>query len=306
MQIFYSIDQQITNQPTVLTIGKFDGFHIGHQQLIRTAVERAKHNGHISAVLTFEPHPSQVIYPERELRMLTCLEERIELFESFKLDLLVIAPFNRAVMNTRAYDYMVLIKDAMPLSEVWVGANFALGYKREGTIPRLIEIGKQLYYTVGSIAPMVIGGASVSSSRVRQLLSDGIVEGVQDLLGRPYALDGEVVPGNQRGHTLGFPTANVDADPCRMFPANGVYAGYAYVKGEKYHAVVNVGIRPTFEDAVQTIEAHLLDWSGDLYGEMMRVEFLHHLRGERKFAQLEELAAQIRRDSARARELLHK
>jgi riboflavin kinase/FMN adenylyltransferase len=305
MNIAYSLDERLTEVPTLLTIGKFDGFHLGHQLLIRTAVERAQQCRCGSAVLTFDPHPGMVVHPERKMRLLTSVQERIELIGRFDPDLLIVAPFNRQVMQMSAYDYMRKICDALPLRELWMGANFALGRNREGDVQRLMEIGEELGYGVGSVAPMLVEGAPVSSSRVRQLLRDGIVEGIEVLLGRPFKLQGTVVEGDHRGRQIGFPTANIQLDdPLHAVPANGVYVCRAFVEQQAFPAVVNIGIRPTFDGKTPTVEAHLLNWDGDLYGWRLTLHFLHRLRGEVRFGSVDELVAQIERDVQRARELL--
>ncbi|NJN65254.1 MAG: bifunctional riboflavin kinase/FAD synthetase [Chloroflexaceae bacterium] len=304
MHIAYALEQRITDQPSVLTIGKFDGFHRGHQLLVRTAIEHARREGYCSAVLTFDPHPATVIHPERKQRLITSLEERIELIAAFEPDWLMVAPFTRETMMTTAEAYMQRLCAIMPLRELWVGANFVMGHNREGDIPTLMEIGHRFGFVVGSIAPMQIEGAPVSSSRVRQLLDQGMVEAVQKLLDRPFGVRGRVVEGNQRGRTIGFPTANLEVDPAHMVPANGVYACCACVERQTVPAIVNVGVRPTFGEMRHTVEAHLLDWQGNLYGQVVRLEFLHRLRGEQKFAGMTELRAQIERDAAQAREML--
>lgn len=306
MRIAYSLEQPLTDRPTLLTIGKFDGFHIGHQLLVRTATERARQCCCASAVLTFDPHPDFVVHPEHHTRLLTTLEERIHLIGSFEPEVLVVAPFNQTVKHMTAYEYMTLVHDAMPLRELWMGPNFALGHNREGTMPRLMQIGEELGYAVGSVAPTLVEGAPVSSSRIRKMLSDGIVEGIEVLLGRHFSLEGVVVEGDQRGRTIGFPTANLALDPWRALPANGVYACYAYLEGTRFVAVVNIGVRPTFgQPPIQTVEAHLIGWSGNAYGAKLRLEFWHRLRGEQKFSGIEELKAQIARDVARTRELFN-
>ncbi len=339
MRIVRSLKEHVTDCPTLLTIGKFDGFHRGHQLLIRTAIHNAKACNCCSAVLTFHPHPAAVIHPDWELRLLISLEERIELIRHNNPDLLIIAPFTHQTMQTTAYDYMHQICEVINLQELWVGTNFYVGRNREGNIQRLMEIGQTLGYTVGSVSPLRMGEEPISSTRVRTLLKAGQVEEAQHLLGRPFSLHGRVVQGDQRGRTIGFPTANLAIDPLYLRPANGVYACYVCAAASpdslllpcttghhktacrgahqrqresgtplkpctRYPAVVNVGIRPTFHGHQQTVEAHLLDWSGDLYGQDMRVAFLHHLRGEQRFSSIEALKEQIARDATRARALL--
>lgn len=304
MQIVHTLEQRLTDQPTVMTIGKFDGVHLGHQRLVCATVERAQTLGYLSAVLTFEPHPDVVLRPERELYVLTNLEERSELIAALNPDLLIVAPFTRETMSTPPDTYMRQICTALPLRELYVGTDFALGRKREGDVARLRAIGQELGYTVTTVDPVKIGKTTVSASRVRQLLYAGDVQGVVPLLGRPFWVRGEVIVGDRRGRTIGYPTANLAIAPMHALPSDGVYACYAYITDKPLPAVTNVGTRPTFDGTRRTVEAHLLDWSGDLYGQYLRLEFLHHLRGEQKFSSVAELMSQIGRDADRARNLL--
>ncbi len=302
--IAYSLDNPITDHPIALTVGKFDGIHLGHQRMITTIIERARSQGFKSAVLTFDPHPKQVLRPQEDLRLLTSLEERIRLIAAHGTDYLIIAPFTQETVNTPAYDYMRQICAVLPLRELWVGPGFALGRRREGTIARLTEIGAEMGYTVGTVEPVMFQGGQVSSSRVRQMLREGDVATVQHLLGRHFVLHGIVVEGDKRGRTLGFPTANLSLAPIQALPADGVYACFAHVYEQRIPAVTNIGMRPTFGELRHLVETHLLDWSGNLYGLPIQVEFLHYLRGEHKFAGVDELVAQIGRDAEQARTLL--
>lgn len=304
MHTVYSLEQPVTDQPAVLTIGKFDGVHLGHQRLIDTAVERARSRGFASAVMTFDPHPDRVIRPDNPLRLLTTLDERGPLIAALGVDVLIVAPFTRETMATPAFDYMRQICTALPLGELWVGEGFALGRKREGDVPRLSEIGHDLGYTVGTVAAVHLNGEPVNSSRIRRLLAEGAVAETVPLLGRPFALTGTVEEGDRRGRTIGFPTANLAIDESHALPADGVYACYVFVRDTALPAVTNIGVRPTFGSLRRTVEAHLLDWSGDLYGQVVRLAFVHHLRGERKFNGIDDLRAQITHDAQQARTLL--
>lgn len=307
MEVVQTLEQPVTDQPVVLTIGKFDGVHLGHQRLITAAVEQARQRGYASAVLTFHPHPRTVINPEHNFYLLTSLEERIVQIGAFQPDYLLIAPFNRATMSTPAYDYMQQICAALPLRALLVGAGFALGRKREGTVERLREIGHDLGYSVEAVPPVEIDGQVVSASRVRGLLLAGDVTAAARLLGRDYWLRGGVSHGDERGRTIGFPTANLVPAEDHLVPANGVYACRVQIEtgphaGPRWlPAVTNVGVRPTFAGTRRTIEAHLLDWQGDLYDQTIRLSFVRWLRGEQKFAGIDALVAQIGRDAAAAR-----
>lgn len=306
MQLTLSLEHTIAEEPVILTIGKFDGVHLGHQHLIKFVVERARSLQLRSAVLTFEPHPGLVLHPDSDLKLLTTLEERCELIADLQPDHLVIVPFNRLTMMTSARDYVAQINHVLPLRELWVGENFALGRKREGNVPRLREIGQELGYTLQTVSPIYLDDQVVNSSRIRQLLHEGAVEAVQPLLGRPYGINTMVEEGDKRGHTIGFPTANLAIPHRRAIPAHGVYACMTSFEHDRTlrPTVTNVGIRPTFDGTRRTVEAHLLDWSGNLYGQIIQVDFLHRLRGEQRFNGIDELRAQIARDIEQARQLL--
>lgn len=304
MEVVSALEPGLSARPAVLSMGKFDGLHLGHQRLIGTTVERARSLGMVAAVLTWEPHPSAVLRPEQPLRLLTSLEEKIELIAGLGPDLLIVAPFTAETKATSAEAYMQQIVAAVPLRELWVGEDFAMGRGRAGDVPSLMLIGAELGFAVGAVQQVLVDGAPVSASRVRELLQAGELTGAAALLGRPFGLRGTVVEGDKRGRTIGFPTANLQIGPQHVLPADGVYACRVYLNGTGLPAVTNIGVRPTFDGLRRTVEAHLLDWSGDLYGRSIRVEFLQRLRGEQRFAGVEALVAQIGRDAAQARELL--
>jgi riboflavin kinase / FMN adenylyltransferase len=304
VHIAYTLDERITDRPTVLTMGKFDGLHRGHQQLIGTVITHARSLGFASAVLTWEPHPGKVLRPSQDLFLLTSLEEKIELIGELGPDFLIVAPFTTQTMATSAEDYLAQICAALPLRELWVGENFAMGRNRAGDVPALMAIGAQLGFAVGAMRPVRADDElPVSASRVRELLRAGDVAGAAGLLGRPFGIRGTVVEGDKRGRTIGFPTANLYIDPQHILPADGVYACRIHLDEGPLPAVANVGLRPTFDGTTRTVEAHILDWSGDLYGQVLRCDFHQRLRGEQKFNGIAELVAQIGLDAQRAREL---
>lgn len=306
MEVVRALAPDLTTRPAALTMGKFDGVHLGHRRLVDTTVERAQALGLSSAVLTWEPHPNAVIRPGQPLQLLTSLEEKIELIGRHGPDLLIVAPFTAETMATSAEAYMRQIVAAVHLRELWVGEDFAMGRGRAGDVPSLMAIGAEQGFAVGAVSKVIVGGQPVSASRVRDLLLAGDVAAAVELLGRPFGLRGLVVQGDQRGRTIGFPTANLQIADIHVLPANGVYACRVYLNGEGLPAVTNIGVRPTFDGLRRTVEAHLLDWSGDLYGQSIRVEFLQRLRGEQKFPGIEALVAQISRDADQARELLRR
>lgn len=299
-----SLDSPLSSKAIVLTIGVFDGVHLGHQRLITTAVKRAASLGCASAVITFNPHPNTVIQPDNPLPLLTSIEERSKLIESLGADFLVVAPFNREVMSTPAADYMRQIKRALPLQELWIGDDFALGRRREGNFARLAEIGLELGYSVGTVARVLVDNQPISSTRIRETLQAGQVADVVPLLGRFYGLEGTIVQGDQRGRTIGFPTANFSIPENHMLPADGVYACIVTVGGTRYKAVTNIGKRPTFDGLKRSVEAHLLDFESDLYGKQLGLEFVDRIRNEQRFAGIDALIAQIGKDVETGRALL--
>ncbi|HWQ16117.1 MAG TPA: bifunctional riboflavin kinase/FAD synthetase [Roseiflexaceae bacterium] len=301
MNLVFGLPQPINEQPTVLTIGAFDGVHRGHQQLIGGAVQRARALGCQSAVLTFDPHPDRVVRPEQARPVLTSIEERAEQIAALGADLLVVMPFTREVMSLSAREFMGQVCGALALRELWIGWDFALGRKREGDHRRLTEIGRELGYAVHIVERVALDGETVSSTRIRMALQEGDVATAARLLGRPFSVRGEVVGGDRRGRTIGFPTANIAVDPQHTVPGDGIYVCRATLGAAQYDAVTSVGIRPTFGGGPRTVEAYLLDFSDEIYGETLRLDFLHRLRGEEKFDSVRALVAQITEDVAAAR-----
>jgi len=302
MELVHGLLHSINAHPTILTIGAFDGVHRGHQHLIESAVRRARELGCQSAVLTFDPHPDLVIHPERDRLYLTSLEERAELIARLGADLLIVMPFTRETMSLSAQDFMSRTCESVALRELWVGWDFALGRKREGNLARLRQIGQQFGYTVHPVAAFALAdGTPISSTRIRDALAAGDLETAAMLLGRPFAVQGLVTLGDQRGRTIGFPTANIDVDQLHVLPADGVYVCDAEVGGQHYGAVTNIGVRPTFDGTRRKVEAYLLDFVDDIYGETLRLTLRQRLRGEKKFDGIAALVAQITTDVAAAR-----
>lgn len=290
---------------TVLTIGKFDGIHVAHQRILQHIRERAARLGVRSGMVTFEPHPAAVLSPNGPPPLLTTIEEKTALVEAMGVDVLVLLPFTRETMQTRAADYLEYLYSGLRPRELWVGEDFAMGYRREGNVAFIREWGATHGMDVFTIPLLEEDGEVVSGSRIRKMLDEGDVAGATRLLGRVPSVTGVVVEGDKRGRTIGFPTANVLPDSARAIPANGVYATLTLLdSGEAVPSVTNIGTRPTFDGQRRQIETHLLDWAGDLYGQEITVQFLHRLREERKFAGIEALVAQIQADAGQARTLL--
>jgi riboflavin kinase/FMN adenylyltransferase len=294
----------------VVTVGNFDGLHVGHREILRIVTERARARGGEAAVYTFEPHPRKVLRADVPPKLLTTLEQKLELIASEGVDVTVVEPFDREFARQSAVEFVrdVLYARLRP-EEVYVGYDFRFGHDREGSMRTLTEMGPHLGFAVTIVPEVTVGGRDVNSTRIRELLAEGHVEDAGSLLGRPYAVRGRVVEGDRRGRTLGFPTVNL-APENEVLPAVGVYAGRlrrldAGAGEAALPAVVNVGRRPTVKpDDPVLAEAHVIDWSGDLYGQRVELAFLHHLREERRFPDLEALRLQIGRDRDLARERL--
>jgi len=285
-------------RPSLLTIGSFDGVHLGHQSLIRDLVASAHAQGYDAAVVTFYPHPALVLRGPRPAFYLTTPPEKAALFEGLGVDVLVTHPFTLEVSELTARQFADQMQAALNFKEIWGGADFAFGHNREGTLAWLNQQG----IATKVIEPLSLEGEVISSSRIRRALAEGGVAQANACLGRPFGLAGTVVEGNKRGRTIGIPTANLSLSDDRAYPAKGVYACRARVNGQPVEAVTNIGVRPTFENTNQvSIEAHLLDFNADLYGQTIQLDFLERLRAEKKFNGIQELIAQINQDIAQAR-----
>ncbi|HTY18457.1 MAG TPA: bifunctional riboflavin kinase/FAD synthetase [Myxococcota bacterium] len=295
----------------VLTIGNFDGVHIGHRAILRTVTDRARVLDGEAVVYTFDPHPRKVLQGAAAPALLTTTEQKLELLAAAQIDLVVLEPFTAAFARTPPETFVrENIHARMGPLEVYVGYDFHYGRDREGSMRLLTELGPRLGFAVTIIPEVTMGSRDVSSSRIRALLAEGAVEEAKLLLGRSYAVRGTVVAGDRRGRTLGFPTANL-APETEILPASGVYAGRARLldggsdPGAILGAVTNVGRRPTFKpDDPPLAEAHLLDWSGDLYGRRIELTFETRLREERRFSGPDALREQIARDVAEGRRRL--
>jgi riboflavin kinase / FMN adenylyltransferase len=309
MRFVESLAELTPDRPTLLTIGKFDGVHRAHQHLIATLVDGARERGAQSAVLTFDPHPDEVLHPERGIRYLTTVPERAALIAELGVDLMVALPFTAAVARWSAEEFMRFLRAHLALRELWVGPDFRLGHKAQGTIEVLRALGQTLGYAVHPIPLWTLDGEMVRSTSIRDALAAGQVDDARRQLGRPFSLQAEVVPGDQRGRTIGFPTANLAVPASHVLPADGVYACQVALldaddPAARHPAVTNIGVRPTFGTLGRTVETHLLAGGRDLYGQTIRVEFLARLRGEQRFAGVEQLVAQIQQDVARAKLVL--
>jgi riboflavin kinase / FMN adenylyltransferase len=305
MKVVYSLDELPYGFPNpVATIGNFDGVHLGHQSLMGQLVHRGQVLGGTPAIVTFHPHPLQVLAPNNAPRQIQTLPQKLAILQSLKIQLVVVLPFDRKFAQINARDFAVsILWEKLGLKEIYVGPNFAFGHRREGSFSFLKEIGEEKGFVVAKIPQVQFRGSRVSSTAVRQALLTGQVAFARRLLARPYSMDGTIVHGAAKGTGLRVPTANLQSAN-ELVPRRGVYVTYLTFDGKRHRSVTNIGIRPTIADTgnpVLTIETHLLDLDRDLYGAQVRLEFLLRLRDERKFPGPEDLVAQIRKDIGRAR-----
>ena len=288
-----------------VTVGVFDGVHLGHRHIVRVLGERAAADGLEPAVITFDPHPLAVVTPDRAPAMLTGIEHRIELLGSLGVELVAVLPFDETVRAWSAEAFVgETIAGALRAGLVVVGTDFRFGRGRAGDVDLLAELGEASGFGV-EVVPLVGDDLPVSSTRIREMIAGGEVAVAAEALGRPHELWGEVVAGDGRGRSIGVPTANLAVAPGMALPGRGVYAATAgRAREEAIPAVANVGTRPTFDGEDVTVEAHLLEFDEDLYGEVLRLRFVDRIRDEQRFEGPEELVEQIRRDIERAHEIL--
>lgn len=291
---------------SIVTLGNFDGIHLGHARILEKVAERASALDLPSVVYTFEPHPVRVVAPGVSLPLITDLEDKSTLIEGFGIDYLVLARFTKEFASKHPREFVEeVVVGKLRAEEVWVGHDYSFGKGRSGTVDYLTELGGELGFEVNVIPAFRIDGEIVSSSRIRELVGEGRVDRAAKLLGRNYRIKGTVVRGRDVGKALGFPTANLEVEN-ELVPAEGVYAAWAVVDGRRMEAVVNIGTAPTFDRGERTVETHLMDFDRDLYGARVALEFAKRLRSERTFESKEALAAQIKKDTAEALEILRK
>jgi riboflavin kinase / FMN adenylyltransferase len=293
---------------SAVTVGNFDGVHRGHQALVAAARARADSHGGSCVALTFDPHPARVLQPDRPLRRLMTEAQRAECLAALGVDVLALLPFTPELAALSPEEFATkVLADALRAKAVVVGEDFRFGKGRAGDVAALEALGQRLGFAVVAVEPVLDGGLPVSSTRIREALVEGDVVAAASLLGRPYFVEGEVVRGEGRGRTIGIPTANLAVEN-EILPKGGVYAARVGRAGEPHEparpAVVNLGRRPTFGGRELTVEAHMLDFEADLYGQRLRVFFEARLRDEQAFPGKDALVAQIRADVAAARAIL--
>lgn len=304
--ILYRTLEEITAplHDAVVTIGNFDGVHLGHREIFRMLKREAAEIGGVSVVVTFDPHPLKVLPSPKGVTLINTVEEKITLIEASGVDYLVIIPFNMDFASITAEEFVrgVLLA-RLGMKRLVIGHDYAFGRNREGNVTLLRRLGNELSFAVEELVPITDGRVVYSSSLVRRMILDGEVADIIHFLGRNFSVAGRVVHGEKRGKLLGFPTANIATDK-ELIPADGVYAVKVRIADTLYDAACNIGIKPTFHGGKRTVEVFIFDFAGELYGEEVRVYFFERLRGEEKFASAEDLVAAISRDVARCRIIL--
>ncbi len=296
--------RQTPTKETLLTIGVFDGVHLGHHFLISELLKRAEKSSLLAGVITLSCPPEELFHPESRVPYLTPLEDRLSLLKETGADLVIPLVFNQDIAALTAREFVLLLQKCLKMKGLVIGEDFALGRMRRGNPAYLRKIGEELGFGVMVVPPVILNGEIVSSTAVRQALIDGNMEKASDLLGRPFSLGRRVVKGTGRGKSIGYPTANLDIEPAQALPQDGVYATFTEVDNKKYESLTNIGANPTFDAGVRTVESYLLDYRGDLYGKIIRVYFIDRIREEKKFVTAEALGAQIKKDIQKGRKIL--
>jgi len=289
---------------TLLTIGVFDGVHLGHKHLIAELLNQARRSGLLAGVVTFRQHPEELLSSGRTLPFLTDITTRINLLRGEGVDIIVPLSFTPELAAVGPRQFVELLQKYLKMRGLVVGPDFALGKGREGDFTALSRLGEEMGFSVTIVPPLKINGEVVSSTAIRRALAEGDMKKYRELSGHPFSLRGRVVTGAGRGTGLGFPTANLDVSPGQALPADGVYASLAHINGKTYRSMTNIGKDPTFGTNKRTIESYLVDYKGDLYGTELLVDIVARLREEKKFASVEELKKQLVKDVRRGKTIL--
>lgn len=304
MQVIRSTTE-LAGRRVCVAIGFFDGVHLGHQQIIRQTVADARQHEADAVVITFDQHPSTVVAPERIPPLIYSTDQRLRSIQSLGVDQLLLLHFDQALSRQTGETFVrELISSTGHLISICVGATFTFGHRRSGNVALLRQLGSELRFAVHGLAAVSLDGEPVSSTRIRESIRSGNLDAAGQMLGRTYALAGKVTQGAQLGRKLGFPTANLEVTG-RALPPNGVYAAHAEVNGRRHRAAVNIGCRPTVDGATPrvTVEAHLIDFAGELYGAEMELSFVGRIRDEQRFPSLDALRDQISKDISAARQM---
>ena len=295
-----------TQQPTVLTIGTFDGVHLGHQKIVERVVTTARQEGLLATVFTFFPHPRMVVQHDKGLKLIHTLEEKKQLLQQLGVDLLVVQPFNEAFAQLTAEEFVsTILVQRLNVKKVIIGYDHRFGRNRTANIDDMRLFGEKYGFAVEEISVQEVDEVSVSSTKIREALNKGDVTTAEHYLGTPYSLTGRVVHGLKLGRTLGYPTANIQVtEEYKLIPKDGVYAVYSYIDGRKVYGMMSIGKNPTSEGKGSSIEVYFFDFNGNLYDQKLTIEFVQYLREEQKFATIDLLKKQLQDDETAARKAI--
>jgi riboflavin kinase / FMN adenylyltransferase len=302
MQVYHQIDDAgLSPTASVVTMGNFDGIHLGHQALVLRSLEEARRRNLASVVLTFDPHPLKVLAPARAPRLILTPEDKIELLQNLGIDVVINQRFDASFASLDAEEFVRrFIVNRLKAKKIWVGRDLRFGHGRKGDVEQLVRWGEELGFEVGIVEPILVNGVRVSSSQIRQAIEAGRVDEARSSLGRNHFISGTVVEGNRRGRDLGFPTANI-ASRTEVIPGDGIYATLFYIGQEQWLSVSSIGVNPTFGAGPRTVESYILNFDRDIYGKKIKLAFVKKIREEKKFADVASLVAQIQEDVRSAR-----
>lgn len=307
MRVFYDIDDIKRDLNTYLTLGTFDGLHLGHQQILKEVVDRSKNNSGRSFLVTFNPHPRLVLNSNvNKIKLLTTTGEKLKLIEGFGIENVLVINFTKEFSQISSYSFIKdFLYEKIGLKEIIIGHDHQFGKGREGNREQLENTAASLNFSVDVIGPVTVSDNIVSSTKVRHAIAEGDIEKAAAFLGRFYSFEGRVIEGDKRGRTLGFPTVNIAVEESKLLPKNGIYAGRIYVDGKKYNGVMSLGVRPTFYNSTSVLpEFFIFDFNEEIYGKDVKVEVIKYLREEKKYNIIDDLVSQMRKDVLLSKEIL--
>ncbi len=304
----YSKNIKLPSKDRYIALGVFDGVHLGHQKLIRSTVNKAKINNGISIVITFEPHPDKIIIPGNNIFLLTTLKEKINLINDLNVDILLIIRFTKKISRMSPKDFVSkILVDDLKVKELFVGFNYRFGFQGNGNVECLKKYGKIYNFTANIIKPEIMENIVISSTKIKEYISFGDIERAKKFLGHKPIFSGKVVPGKGRGQSLlNFATANVDIPSEKNIPANGVYLVEITIDNKRHYGLMNIGIKPTFNERNRTVEIHILDFKQNIYNKYLNVEIIQKIRDEKYFSNTILLKKQIEKDILIARNIIDK
>lgn len=306
--IKYSKNLILPKRNRYIALGVFDGVHLGHQKLIKYTVNKAKKNNGVSIVITFNPHPEKIVIPENNVFLLSTLEEKINLIKDLNADIFLIIKFTKMISRMSPKDFIRnILVDNLKVKELFVGFNYKFGFQGKGNVDCLKEYGKMYNFKTNILKPEIINKTIISSTKIKEYINLGDIEKAKRLLGHNIIISGRVIPGKGRGkELLNFATANIETPLEKIIPANGVYLVEITISNQKYHGLINIGVRPTFKEIKRTIEAHIINFNHNIYNKRITINILKKIRNERFFSNTELLKKQIEKDISITRKIIDK